>query len=89
MFYSASNAKLKVNGEEILASNASLSLSASLDPSYSITQRNTNEYLASNGVGGDLSFNYYLTGVDYFKSFITGQGEIKGETTVISGNFGD
>lgn len=88
MFYSASNAKLKVNGEEILASNASLSLSASLDPFYSITQRNTNEYLASNGVGGDLSFNYYLTGVDYFKSFITGQGELKGETTVISGNFG-
>lgn len=88
MFYSASNAKLKVNDEEILASNASLSLSASLQPNYLITQRNTNNYVASNGVGGTLSFNYYLTGKDYFKSFITGQGERQKETTVISGNFG-
>jgi len=52
VFYSASNAKLKVNGEEILASNASLSLSTSLQPNYLITQRNTNKYVASNGVGG-------------------------------------
>lgn len=88
MFYSASNAKLKVNDEEILASNASLSLSASLQPNYLITQRSTNKYVASNGVGGTLSFNYYLTGKDYFKSFITGQGEREKETTVISGNFG-
>jgi|TARA_R110000824_G_scaffold119586_1_gene273720 hypothetical protein len=88
VFYSASNAKLKVNDEEILASNASLSLSASLQPNYLITQRSTNKYVASNGVGGTLSFNYYLTGKDYFKSFITGQGEREKETTVISGNFG-
>ena len=88
MLYSASNAKLKVNGNEILASNAQLSLGTNLQPAYLITNRNTNEYSASNGVGGDLSFNYYLTGDDYFKSFITGQGERIGETTVISGNFG-
>ena len=88
MFYSASNAKLKVNDEEILASNASLSLSTSLQPNYLITQRNTNNYVASDGIGGKLSFNYYLTGVDFFKSFITGQGERQKETTVISGNFG-
>ena len=87
-FYSASNAKLKVNGEEILASNASLSLRTSIEPTYLITQRNTNDYMASDGVGGDLSFDYYLTGEDYFKSFITGQGERAGEVTVISGNFG-
>lgn len=88
MFYSASNAKLKVNDEEILASNASLSLSTSLQPNYLITQRSTNKYVASDGVGGTLSFNYYLTGKDYFKTFITGQGEREKETTVISGNFG-
>ncbi len=88
MLYSASNAKLKVNGNEILASNAQLSLGTNLQPAYLITNRNTNEYSASDGVGGDLSFNYYLTGDDYFKSFITGQGERVGETTVISGNFG-
>tara|TARA_Y100000310_G_scaffold340764_1_gene437675 strand:+ start:1682 stop:2533 length:852 start_codon:yes stop_codon:yes gene_type:complete len=88
VLYSASNAKLKVNGNEILASNAQLSLGTNLQPAYLITNRNTNEYSASDGVGGDLSFNYYLTGDDYFKSFITGQGERVGETTVISGNFG-
>ena len=88
MFYSASNAKLKVNDEEILASNASLSLSAALQPNYLITQRNTRDYTPSNGVGGQLSFNYYLPGKDFFKTFITGQGEKEKETTVISGNFG-
>ena len=88
MFYSASNAKLKVNNEEILASNASLSLSTSLQPNYLITQRNTNNHVASDGIGGKLSFNYYLTGKDFFKTFITGQGEREKETTVISGNFG-
>ena len=88
MFYSASNAKLKVNDEEILASNASLSLSTSLNPNYLITQRNTSDQVASNGVGGTLSFSYYLTGTDYFKSFITGQGEREKITTVIAGNFG-
>ena len=88
MFYSASNAKLKVNGEEILASNASLSLSTSLQPNYLITHRSTNKYVASDGIGGKLSFNYYLTGKDFFKTFITGQGEREKETTVISGNFG-
>lgn len=88
MLYSASNAKLKVNDEEILASSAQLSLSASLEPNYLITQRNTNDYSASNGVGGKLSFNYYITGKDYFRSFITGQGERETQTTVISGNFG-
>jgi len=88
VFYSASNAKLKINDEEILASNASLSLKTSLQPSYLITERNTSKQVASDGVGGQLSFNYYLTGEDYFKSFITGQGENQKETTVITGNFG-
>jgi len=88
VFYSASNAKLKVNDEEILASNASLSLSASLQPNYLITERNTNKQVASDGIGGKLSFNYYLTGKDYFRGFITGQGERATQTTVISGNFG-
>tara|TARA_R100001082_G_scaffold3773_1_gene3010 strand:+ start:25602 stop:26474 length:873 start_codon:yes stop_codon:yes gene_type:complete len=88
VLYTADNAKLQINGNEILASNASLALNANLQPSYLITQRNTNTYAPSNGIGGQLSFNYYLTGRDYFKSFITGQGEKDVETTVISGNFG-
>lgn len=89
MFYTASNAKLQVNGNEILASNADLSLGTSIQPNYTIRQRSTNDYSASNGIGGQLSFNYYLTGRDYFKSFITGQGEIPiKESQTLSGNFG-
>jgi len=90
VFYTSDNAKLQINGNEILASNASISLSASLQPNYTIEDRNTVNYVASNGVGGKLNFSYYITGRDYLvKSFITGQGEIPISTSqVISGNFG-
>lgn len=91
MLYSASNAKLKVNGNEILASNASLSLGASLNPQYRIAGgsiRNTALYTPTNGIGGQLSFSYFITGKDYFKTFITGQGETGSMGEVISGNFG-
>lgn len=89
MFYSANNALLKINGNEILASNAEMSLNASLEANYVIGDRNTNSYTASNGIGGSLTFAYFLTGNDYFKTFITGQGEIpQAESQTISGNFG-
>lgn len=89
MLYSANNATLKINDVEILAANASLALSAALEANYLIGDRNTNSYSASNGIGGNLSFDYFLTGVDYFKSFITGQGEIpQNQSQIISGNFG-
>ena len=89
MLYSANNATLKLNGTEILASNASLALNTSLCANYVIGDRNSNSYTASNGIGGNLTFNYFLTGNDYFKTFITGQGEIPlGESQTISGNFG-
>ena len=89
MLYSANNAKLKINDNEILASNAQLSLGASLQPTYLITQRNTDSYAPTQGIGGKLDFNYFLTGRDYFKEFITGQGESpQSESQIISGNFG-
>ena len=95
MFYSADNAKLLIDGNEILASAAQISLGANVNPNYLITQRHTNEYVADGGIGGQLSFTYHLTGADYFKSFITGQGETGIErpideiyTDPISGNFG-
>tara|TARA_Y100000593_G_C4269244_1_gene316458 strand:- start:333 stop:1268 length:936 start_codon:yes stop_codon:yes gene_type:complete len=96
VLYSANNAKLKIDGNEIIASNASISLNASLTPRYDHDQRNTRTYAASNGVGGNLSFSYYLTGTDYFKQFLTGQGEpVGGDSTSsttfgapLSGNFG-
>ena len=91
MLYSASNAKLQINGNEILASNASLSLGASLNPQYRIagaSTRNTAIYTPTNGIGGQLNFSYFITGQDYFKTFITGQGETGNMGEVISGNFG-
>lgn len=88
MLYSASNAKLKINGEEILASSAQLSLGAQLSPSYLAGNRDADVFAAGNGIGGQLSFEYYLTGTDYFKTFITGQGGVNSMDAVISGNFG-
>ena len=95
MFYSADNAKLLIDGNEIVASTAQIALGTNLSPRYLINQRHTNEYFPSNGIGGNLSFSYYLTGTDYFKSFITGQGETgiidpytDMYTDPISGNFG-
>tara|TARA_R100001163_G_scaffold8357_1_gene8293 strand:+ start:4258 stop:5139 length:882 start_codon:yes stop_codon:yes gene_type:complete len=89
VLYSANNAKLRINGNEILASDANITLGTSLSPRYLITQRNSNDYFASNGIGGQLSFNYFITGRDYFKTFITGQGEIpQSSSQLISGNFG-
>jgi hypothetical protein len=93
VFYSASNAKLKVNDHEILASNAQLSLNARVEPNYVAGARHSQTFNASNGIEGQLNFNYYLTGADYFKSFITGQGEVKDYSAEvvdnpISGNFG-
>ena len=88
MLYSANNAKLRINGKEILASDANITLGTSLSPRYLITQRSSNDYFADNGIGGQLSFNYFITGRDYFKSFITGQGEVPQSTSqVISVKF--
>ena len=93
MFYSSSNAKLKVNSEEILASRAQISLNARVEPNYVAGARHSQTFNASNGVEGQLSFSYYLTGTDYFKSFITGQGEAKDNSreiisSPITGTFG-
>jgi len=96
VFYTANNAKLKIDGNEIIAANASISLSASLQPKYDYDQRNTRDFVANKGIGGTLSFSYYLTGEDYFKQFISGQGEPVGVQAAgsvtygnpISGNFG-
>jgi len=96
VFYTANNAKLKIDGNEIITANASISLNASLQPKYDYDQRNTRTFVANKGIGGKLSFSYYLTGEDYFKQFISGQGEpigIGDDNVItygspISGNFG-
>lgn len=89
MLYSADNSRLLVNDNEVLASSAQISLGTSLSPKYLMTQRHTQDQVAGNGIGGQLSFSYYITGRDYFKEFITGQGEIPfSGSDQLSGNFG-
>jgi len=89
VLYSADNSRLLVNDNEILASSAQISLGTSLSPKYLMTQRHTQDQVAGNGIGGQLSFSYYITGRDYFKEFITGQGEIPfSGSDQLSGNFG-
>ena len=89
MLYSANNAKLKINNEDILASNAELSLGASLSANYLMRDRHTSTFTSSDGIGGTLNFSFYLTGKDFIKTFVTGQGEIpQNESQKISGNFG-
>ena len=89
MVYSADNSRLLINDNEILASSAQISLGTSLSPKYLMTQRHTQDQVPGNGIGGQLSFSYYITGKDYFKEFITGQGEIPfSGSQQLSGNFG-
>ena len=89
MVYSADNSRLLINDNEILASSAQISLGTSLSPKYLMTQRHTQDQVPGNGIGGQLSFGYYITGKDYFKEFITGQGEIPfSGSQQLSGNFG-
>ena len=71
MFYTASNAKLQVNGNEILASNADLSLGTSIQPNYTIRQRSTN----STGDLVELAGEYHGEHYDLLKVDIgTGGG---------------
>lgn len=82
MYYKSKNAKLLLNGSELIVNEANLSLSAQIDPIYQETQRHSFTYQASNGINGGLSISYFLTGQDFLKNFFYD------EINRISGNFG-
>ncbi len=82
MYHNFRNCRVLINGTGILASNLSLGTEAILSPVYLSQQRHAFDYVADNGIGGSLKLTYYLTGVDFIKSYITN------EKDVISGNLG-
>lgn len=59
-YYNYNNISLKVNGSGILANSASLSFSNELTKSTRINRIGGDNYIASNGINGSLSLNYYV-----------------------------
>ncbi len=82
MLYSFKNLPIKINGREILASNADLSMQNYLAPTYLAGQRFSKTLLPERGIEGSLKLGYFLTGVDYLQQFIGN------DTGYLSGNVG-
>ena len=59
-YYNYNNISLKVNGSGILANSASLSFSNELTKSTRINRAGGDNYIATNGLNGTLSLNYYV-----------------------------
>lgn len=83
MFYLYKNAPLLINLSGIFAKDASLNVEAFLEPRYLTNERHGLTYAATEGLGGLLSFSYYLTGVDPLKNYIEEESN-----AVLSGNLG-
>ena len=66
---------VKVDGVEILCSEASASVSNSLSPSILVNRQSPEEYLADSPLGGSIELSYYSSGVGALdKYLITGSG---------------
>lgn len=78
MFYSFKNFKLKLNNNEFLANEAQINVSTNLNPVYLQGNRHSSNYSVNGGIEGALRFNYYLTGSEYLKRYITGEFPISG-----------
>lgn len=88
MFHSFKNANIKLNNSDIAVSNAQIVSSASIAPVYIQGQKHTLNYNTNNAIVGNLKLLYYLTGVDYVKTFINNESPIAinfGGLTVNSG----
>lgn len=82
MFFNYKSCPIRINGSGIFANNADISLASQLSPAYLSEDKYSFNYVATNGIGGSLKLNYYLTGRDPLKSFVLN------EAAIISGNFG-
>ncbi len=82
MFYSYKNLPIKLNNNELLVNSAQVTIQANITPTYIVNQRNSFDYLPSDGIVGNLRINYYLTGKDFLKE------NINNENRIISGNIG-
>ena len=77
-FYSAKNVDLLLNNTGYYVSNANIRVGTSLDPVHKIGSSATQDYSPSIGVEGSLNFNYYLTGVDPIKEYMSREDPISG-----------
>ena len=82
MYYTSKNTKVQINGQEFSADNASLVWEANNVPIWLEGQRHSFDYLEAGGIYGGFSFDYFITGNDPLKDFLSN------ETETISGNFG-
>ncbi len=81
MYYSYKNCKVLINGGEIFANQADITLASQNSPLYLSNEKNSTVFAPVNGIGGTLKLNYYLTGLDPIKSLIDV------ESTGVSGYF--
>jgi len=81
MFYTFKNAKISLNGRDLIAESATLSHSASVESFYQEDERNSSRYTSNNGINGSFRVSYFLTGEDFLKDYISNE-------LSLSGNFG-
>jgi len=70
MFYNGKNVTLKINNQQIIATEAQLSYEASISPYVELGQRYANEVRADNIIQGSLNFTYHFTGQDPIKDLL-------------------
>ncbi len=81
MFYTYKDFFVQLNGNQVYANDAQLSLQANITPVYISQNRHAFEYVPENAIQGNLRMNYYLTGKDFIKDYQVTESNI-------SGNFG-
>lgn len=81
MFYNFKNAKVSVNGRDLICQSVSLSHSSSIESFYDETNKNNNDYVVTNGQRGTFRLVYQLTGEDFLRDYINSE-------TSFSGNLG-
>jgi hypothetical protein len=82
MFYSFKNVPITINGVFMAANSVGVTEGSSNESIYKVGQRHSFEFAPTNGILGNMTFSYYMTGEDSLKTFI------ENERTVLSGNIG-
>lgn len=71
MFYSYKNCRVQINDIDYYAQAASLSEQGNVESSYNITSKNSNSYVANDGIGGSFNISYLLTGQDGLVKYLS------------------
>lgn len=77
MFYQGKNILLKVNDQEIVATEAQLTYEARVSPYLEIDQNQALSVTPDNTIQGSLSFSYYYTGEDPIKNLLSLNNGVK------------